>query len=171
VTTIRRENRPRYEGGFDDLLGSGQFYAGRDFAQEATIVGRCRAHDRRSLRGRACVRELSSIRELCTDQIRRRNGGKICCVQRADCVKSIARNERPVFGAVTARDTGEKIMSAAPRKSASKTAARERARAAAAAALEKENRLLDAAEEFLSRDRFDGSEERAAAGEDRQAQR
>lgn len=40
-------------------------------------------------------------------------------------------------------------MSAAPRKSASKTAARERARSAAAAALEKENRLLDAAEGFF----------------------
>lgn len=40
-------------------------------------------------------------------------------------------------------------MSAAPRKSASKTAARERARSAAAAALEKENRLLDTAEAFF----------------------
>lgn len=40
-------------------------------------------------------------------------------------------------------------MSAAPRKSASKTAARERARSAAAAALEKENRLLDTAESFF----------------------
>lgn len=40
-------------------------------------------------------------------------------------------------------------MSAAPRKSASKTAARQRARSAAAAALEKENRLLDAAEGFF----------------------
>lgn len=40
-------------------------------------------------------------------------------------------------------------MAAAPRKSASKTAARERAKAAAAAALEKENRLLDAAENFF----------------------
>ena len=40
-------------------------------------------------------------------------------------------------------------MSAAPRKSASKTAARERARSAAAAALERENRLLDAAEAFF----------------------
>ncbi|WP_269929314.1 hypothetical protein [Kocuria massiliensis] len=40
-------------------------------------------------------------------------------------------------------------MAGTPRKTATKTAARERARAAAAAALEKENRLLDAAENFF----------------------
>ena len=74
----------------DDLLGSGCFYGIRDFAHEATIVGRCRAHDRRRNGGELVCGNCPAF-VSCAQQIGG-GTGETCCVQSADCVKSIPRN-------------------------------------------------------------------------------